>query len=42
MSNIKVDFSNTGIPMDEIYQYNHKVTKIHEELQANKNNEKEF
>ena len=42
MSNIKIDFSNTGIPTSEILKYNEKVTKIHNELQANKDDEKEF
>ena len=42
MSNIKVDFSNVGIPTNEILKYNDKVTKIHNELQAKKNDEKEF
>ena len=41
MSNIKVDFSNAGIPTSEILKYSEKVIKIHEELQANKNDEKE-
>ena len=42
MSNIKVDFSNTGIPTGEILKYSDKVTKIHEELYSKKDNEKEF
>lgn len=42
MPNIKVDFSNTGIPTNEILKYNEKVTKIHNELQDKKNDEKEF
>ena len=42
MSKIKVDFSNTGIPVTEVLKYNEKVTKIHEEFQKNKNDEKEF
>ena len=42
MSNIKVDFSNVNINMNEILKYNEKVTKIHEELQEKKNDEKEF
>ena len=42
MSNIKVDFTNTGIPNTEIFKYNEKVTKIHTELQEKKNDEKEF
>lgn len=42
MSNIKVDLSNTGVAMNEIFKYNEKVTQIHNELQAKKNDEKEF
>ena len=42
MSNIKVDFSNTGIPMNEVLKYNEKVSKIHKEFQDKKNDEKEF
>ena len=42
MSKIKVDFSNIGIPVTEVLKYNEKVTKIHEEFQKNKNDEKEF
>ncbi len=42
MSKIKVDFSNTGIPVTEVLKYNEKVTKIHEEFQKKKDDEKEF
>jgi len=42
MSNIKVDFSNTGIPINEVLKYNEKVSKIHTEFQDKKNDEKEF
>ena len=42
MSNIKVDFSNAGIPTSEILKYSEKVEKIHNELQSKKDNEKEF
>ncbi len=42
MSNIKVDFSNTGIETSEILKYSEKVAKIHEEIQAKKDDEKEF
>ena len=42
MSNIKVDFSKAGIPMSEILKYNDKVSKIHEDFQAKKDDEKEF
>ena len=39
MSNIKVDFSKSGIPMNEILKYNDKVSKIHEDFQAKKDDE---
>ena len=42
MSKIKVDFSNTGIPITEVLKYNEKITKIHEEFQKKKADEKEF
>ena len=42
MSNIKLDFSNTGIPMNEVIKYSEKVEEIHKELQAKKDDEKEF
>ncbi len=42
MSKIKVDFSNTGVPVTEVLKYNEKVTKIHEEFQKKKDDEKEF
>ena len=42
MSNIKVDFSNTGIPMNEVIKYSEKVEEIHKELHAKKDDEKEF
>lgn len=42
MSNIKVDFSNTGVTMDEILKYSEKVQNIHEELHNKKDDEKEF
>ena len=42
MSNIKLDFSNTGIPTAEILKYGDKVIKIHEELYSKKDDEKEF
>ncbi len=42
MSKIKIDLSNTGISMEEILNYNEQVMNIHNELQANKQNEKEF
>lgn len=42
MSNIKVDFSNTGVTTNEVLKFSDEVKKIHEELHANKNDEKEF
>ena len=42
MSNIKVDFSNTGVPTNEILKYSEKVAKIHEELHVKKDDKKEF
>ena len=39
---IKVDFSNTGIPVTEVLKYGDKVTKICDEFQKNKNDDKEF
>lgn len=42
MSNIKVDFSYSGVPTSEILKYNEKVVKIHEEMKAKKDDEKEF
>ncbi len=42
MSNINIDFSNTGIPSGDILKYSNKVEEIHTEFQKNKNNVKEF
>lgn len=42
MANIKVDLSNTGVAMNEIFKYSEKVTQIHNELQEKKNDKKEF
>jgi len=42
MSNIKVDFSYTGIPISEVLKYSERVNEIHKEFQSNKDNEKEF
>ena len=42
MSNIKVDFSYSGVPASEIFKYSDKVSKIHEEFWAKKDDEKEF
>ena len=42
MSNIKVDFSYSGVPVSEILKYSEKVSKIHEEFWAKKDDEKEF
>ena len=39
---IKLDFSNTGIPVTEVLKYGDKVTKICDEFQKNKNDDKEF
>ena len=36
---IKLDFSNTGIPVTEVLKYGDKVTKICDEFQKNKNDE---
>lgn len=42
MSNIKLDFSNTKVPMENIMEYKEKVEKIHETLHEKANDEKEF
>ena len=42
MSNIKLDLSYTGVPVSEILKYSEKVSKIHEEFWAKKDDEKEF
>lgn len=42
MSNIKVDFSNTNIPIEDIMEYAKKVKKIHQSLHEKVNDEKEF
>lgn len=42
MSNIKVDLSNAGVTINDILNYSEKVKEIHEELQAKKDDEKEF
>ncbi len=42
MSNIKVDFSYSGVPVSEILNYGRKVEEIHGEFQNKKNDEKEF
>ena len=39
---IKVDFSNTGIPVKAVLEYGDKVNEICEEFQKNKNDDKEF
>lgn len=39
---IKVDFSNTGIPVTDVLKYGDKVTKICDEFQKNKSDDKEF
>lgn len=42
MSNIKVDFSNTKIKIEDIMEYENEVKNIHKTLHENANNEKEF
>ena len=42
MSNIKLDISNTGVPMNNILEYAKKVEEIHKDLHAKKDDEKEF
>lgn len=42
MSKIKVDFSYAGVPTQEVMAYSDKVSAIHEELHANKNDETQF
>ena len=42
MSNIKIDFSSTGIPFSDVLKYSNKVEEIHKEFQENKDKEKEF
>ena len=42
MSNIKLDISNSGVPMSDILNYAAKVEEIHKDLQAKKDDEKEF
>lgn len=42
MSKIKVNFENAGVPITEVLKYNEKVSKIHEEFQKKKDDEKEF
>lgn len=42
MSKIKVDFSYAGVPTQEVMAYGDKVSAIHEELHANKNDETQF
>ena len=39
---IKLDFSNTGIPVTEVLKYGDKVIEICDEFQKNKNDDKEF
>ncbi len=42
MSYIKLDDTNTSIPMEDILEYRDEVKKIHEELHEKANDEKEF
>lgn len=42
MSNIKLDISNTKIPMENIMEYKQKVENIHKTLHEKANDEKEF
>ncbi len=42
MSNIKLDFSNTKIPMEKIMEYKAVVENIHKTLHETANDEKEF
>lgn len=42
MSNIKVDFSNTNIKLEDIMEYENKVKKIHKDLHEKAGDEKEF
>ena len=39
---IKLDFSNTGIPVKDVLEYGEKVKDIYDEFQKNKNDDKEF
>ncbi len=42
MSNIKVDFSNTNIKLEDIMEYEEQVKNIHKSLHERANDEKEF
>lgn len=42
MSNIKLDFTNTNIKLEDIMEYDEKVKKIHANLHEKANDEKEF
>lgn len=42
MSNIKLDISNTKVPMEDIMEYKQKVENIHKTLHEKANDEKEF
>ena len=42
MSNIKLDFSNTNIKLEDIMEYEEDVKKIHASLHEKANDEKEF
>lgn len=42
MSNIKLDFSNTNIKIEDIMEYENKVKEIHNNLHEKANDESEF
>jgi len=42
MGNIKLDFSNTSIKLEDIMEYENEVKNIHKALHEKANDEKEF
>lgn len=42
MSYIKLDFTHTNIPIEDMMEYKEEVKKIHKELHQKANDEKEF
>ena len=42
MSNIKLDFSNTNIKIEDVMEYENEVKNIHKNLHEKANDEKEF
>lgn len=42
MSYIKLDYTNTNIPVEDILEYKEEVKKVHQDLHAKSNDEKEF